>query len=89
MRGTCMRHESIKTEQSAVFQVPASLRSDAENSNVLLILVLGMHEVISPEILMVSSQVPTSKHSISRSLKTSAKGQKWRKHVLQNSTFLA
>ena len=38
-----------------------SLRSDAKNSDVLLILVLHMREVISPEFLMSSSEVPNVK----------------------------
>ena len=39
----------------------ASLKSDAENGDVLLILVLHMHEVIFPEVLMSSSEVPKVK----------------------------
>ena len=39
----------------------ASLRSDAENGDVLQILVLSMPEVISPDILTSSSQVPNVK----------------------------
>ena len=39
----------------------ASPRSDAENGDVLLILVLRMRKVISPETLTSSSQVPKVK----------------------------
>ena len=45
------------------FGVLASLRSNIEKGDVLLILVLRMHEVISPEILTSSIEVPNVKTS--------------------------
>ena len=47
--------------RSSRSQILASLRSDVENSDVLLILVLSMHEVIPTEILTSSSEVPNVK----------------------------
>ena len=66
----------------------ASLRSDAENGDVLQILVLSMPDI--PRYFDVfkpsTERENTPFHVLS---KPQQKGQKWREHVLGNNTILA